>query len=217
MLKEEAARGWQLSLPIEAAFEIKCCKIAPLGMVTQTSINEKVNPINKLRLTYDQSFSPSGTAGQIVNDRVDTSQFTVARFGKAFSRLLYHILYLQQLWPNDPILLTKVDCKSAYRRIHLKASTAVQWCTSIDDLLLVALRMTFGGAPNPFQWSNVSEVITDLENHLVRRSDWDPEVFHSLHQHLLDSDKAGDNDRMTVNPAGALGNKADFFAVSYPS
>ena len=216
MLKEEVERGWQLPLPREAALEIRGCEVAPLGMVAQTSIDEKGNPIDKLRLTHDQSFNPSGTPGRSVNDRVDTSQLTIARFGKAFSRLLYHISYLRQLWPDDPILLTKVDCKSAYRRIHLKANTAVKSCTSIDDLLLVALRMTFGGAPNPSQWSDVSEVITDLANDLVRRSDWDPEAFHSPHQHLLDSDEAVDNDEGAVDPAGAFGT-ADFFAVNYPT
>ena len=216
MLKEEVERGWQLPLPREAALESRGCEVAPLGMVAQTSIDEKGNPIDKLRLTHDQSFNPSGTPGRSVNDRVDTSQLTIARFGKAFSRLLYHISYLRQLWPDDPILLTKVDCKSTYRRIHLKANTAVKSCTSIDDLLLVALRMTFGGAPNPSQWSDVSEVITDLANDLVRRSDWDPEAFHSPHQHLLDSDEAVDNDEGAVDPAGAFG-KADFLAVNYPT
>ncbi|KAI2489241.1 hypothetical protein MHU86_25358 [Fragilaria crotonensis] len=193
MLKEEVERGWQLPLP-RAALELEGCEVAPLGMVAQTSIDEKGQTIEKLRLTHDQSFNPSGIPGRSVNDRVDTSQLTTARFGRAFSRLMYHISYLRQLWPKEPILLTKVDCKSAYRRIHLKARTALKSCTSIDDLLLVALRMTFGGAPNPSQWSDVSEVITDLANDLVRRSDWDPKVFHSPHQHLLDSDEAVDND-----------------------
>jgi hypothetical protein len=70
--------------------------------------------------------------------------------------------------------MTKVDWKSAYRRVHLRPSTAVKSCTFIDGLLLMALRMTFGGAPNPAQWSDISEVVTDLANDLVRRNDWDP-------------------------------------------
>ncbi|KAI2505007.1 hypothetical protein MHU86_9450 [Fragilaria crotonensis] len=215
MLKEEVERGWQLPLPREAALELEGCEVAPLGMVAQTSIDEKGQTIEKLRLTHDQSFNPSGIPGRSVNDRVDTSQLTTARFGRAFSRLMYHISYLRQLWPKEPILLTKVDCKSAYRRIHLKARTALKSCTSIDDLLLVALRMTFGGAPNPSQWSDVSEVITDLANDLVRRSDWDPKVFHSPHQHLLDSDEAVDNDDGMIDGSSEFG-EADFFAVNYP-
>ena len=215
MLKEEVERGWQLPLPREAALELEGCEVAPLGMVAQTSIDEKGQTIEKLRLTHDQSFNPSGIPGRSVNDRVDTSQLTTARFGRAFSRLMYHISYLRQLWPKEPILLTKVDCKSAYRRIHLKARTALKSCTSIDDLLLVALRMTFGGAPNPSQWSDVSEVITDLANDLVRRSDWDPKAFHSPHQHLLDSDEAVDNDEGMIDGSSEFG-EADFFAVNYP-
>ncbi|KAI2510349.1 hypothetical protein MHU86_4073 [Fragilaria crotonensis] len=127
---------------------------------------------------------------------------------------MYHILYLRE--PNDPILLTKVDCKSTYRRIHLKALTALKSCTSINDLLLKALRMTFGGGtPNPSQWSDVSEVITDLANDLVRRSDWDPKVFHLPHQHLLDSNDADNTNEGMVNRSSAFG-EADFFAVNYP-
>ena len=133
---------------------------------------KKDKPLKKLRLTHGQSFNPSEISGQSVNDGVDMSQLTITRFGKAFSRLMYHILYLRELWPNDPILLTKVDCKSTYRRIHLKALTALKSCTSIDDLLLEALRMTFGSAPKPSQWSDVSDVVTDHANDLVRRSNW---------------------------------------------
>ena len=151
MLKDEVERGWQLPLPREAALEIKDCEVAPLGMVVQSTIDEKGQAKEKFRLTHDQSFNPGRTDGRSVNDRVDSSQLTVARFGKAFSRLIYHISFLRQLYPNVRILLTKVDWKSAYRRIHLKAITAVKSCTSVDGLLLVVLRMTFGGSPNPAQ------------------------------------------------------------------
>ncbi|KAI2507351.1 hypothetical protein MHU86_7071 [Fragilaria crotonensis] len=75
--------------------------------------------------------------------------------------------------------------------------------------------MTFGGAPNPTQWSEVSEVITDLANDLVRRSDWDPKVFHSPHQHLLASDEAVDNDKGMVDRSSEFG-EANFFVVNYP-
>jgi hypothetical protein len=215
MLKEEVGRGWQLPLPKRAALEIPECEVAPLGMVVQTTIDEKGRPTEKLRLTHDQSFSPSGDGGRSVNDRVDTSTLTPARFGKAFSRLIYHISFLRKRRPTERILMTKVDCKSAYRRIHLQWKTAVKSCTSVDDLLLVALRMTFGGSPNPAQWSDVSEVITDLANDLVRRADWDPKVFHSPHQALLSTKDAVDNDW----GAGGMGDgfgTAHPLAVDYP-
>ena len=215
MLKEEVERGWQLPLPISAALMIKGCEVAPLGMVAQTTIDEKGNAKSKFRLTHDQSFNPSRNERRSVNNRVDASQLTVARFGKAFSRLIYHISYLRQLYPNERILMTKVDWKSAYRRIHLKPSTAVRSCTSIDGLLLMALRMTFGGSPNPAQWSDVSEVVTDLANDLVRRNDWDPQRFKSPHQARLLSDDAVDNDRGEIRPGEAFA-ETEYFAVDEP-
>ena len=46
--------------------------------------------------------------------------------------------------------------------------TAAKSCTCIAGLLLMALQMTFGGAPNPSQWSDISEVVTDLANDITR-------------------------------------------------
>jgi hypothetical protein len=78
----------------------------------------------------------------------------------------------------------------------------------------VALRMPFGGSPNPSLWSDVSEVVTDLANDLVRRSDWDPTRHHSPHQPLLESDRAKDD-----HADGVLGREGfmcpHFFAPNY--
>ncbi|KAI2506083.1 hypothetical protein MHU86_8314 [Fragilaria crotonensis] len=68
----------------------------------------------------------------------------------------------------------------------------------------MALRMTFGGSPNPSQWSDVSEVIADLANDLVRRNDWDENVWQAPQQHMLASDKAIDNDRGFVGSNDAF-------------
>jgi hypothetical protein len=111
MLKEEVDRGWQVPLPRSAALMIKGCEVVPLGMVAQTTIDEKGNTKSKFRLSHDQSFNPSRTEKRSVNDRVDASHLTVARFGKAFRLLIYHINYLWQLYPDERILMTKVDWK----------------------------------------------------------------------------------------------------------
>ncbi len=116
MLQEEVERGWQLPLPRSAALMIKGCEVARLGMVVQMTIDEEGNAKSKFRLTHNQSFNPSRTEKRSVNDRVDASQLTVARFGRTFSRLIYNISYLQQLYPDERILMTKVDWKSAYSR-----------------------------------------------------------------------------------------------------
>jgi hypothetical protein len=215
LLKDKVERGWQLPLPRSAALLIKGCEVAPLGMVAQTMIDGKGNAKSKFRLTHNQSFNPSRTEKRSVNDRVDASQLTVARFGKAFSRFIYHICYLRQLYPDERILVTKVDWKSAYRQIHLRPSTAVRSRTSIDGLLLMALRMTFGGSPNPAQWSDVSKVVTDLANDLVRRNDWDPQQFKSPHQALISTDEAVGNNRGEIRPDDAFA-EPELFAVDEP-
>ena len=104
-------------------------------MVVQTTIDEEGEPQRKLRLTHDQSFKPKRSSGRSVNDRVDETTLTRARFGKAF----------------------------------------------------------IGGSPNPSLWSDVSEVVTNLANDLVRRSDWDLTRHHSPHQPLLELDRAKDD------------------------
>ena len=58
-------------------------------------------------------------------------------------------------------------------------------------------------------------MITDLADDLVRRTDWDPKLHHSPHQHHLASDEAVDNDKGAVDKTSAFG-KADFFAANYP-
>jgi hypothetical protein len=111
--------------------------------------------------------------------------------------------------------MTKGDFKSAYRRIHPQAPTAVWACTCVDGILLVALRMTFGGSPYPSLWSDVLEVVTDLANDLVRRSDWDPTPHHSPHQPLLESDRANYDDADgTLVGEGFM--CSHFFAPNYP-
>ena len=49
--------------------------------------------------------------------------------------------------------ILKIDYKSAYRQCHLNADTAIQTCTQLpeEDLAIVALHLTFGGAPGPYE------------------------------------------------------------------
>ncbi len=69
--------------------------------------------------------------------------------------------------------------------------------------------------PNPAQWSDISEVVTDLANDLVRRNDRDPKRFKSPHQALLLTDEAVDNDRGEIRPDEVFA-EPEFFAVDEP-
>ena len=205
MLKDEMKRGWQLPLPKEAALELPHCEVAPLGMVVQATIGANGTKETKLRLTHDQSFNATRGMRRSVNDRVVAERLTPARFGRALLRFLHYACKLRRQFPNERLLITKVDCKSAYRRVHLKAKTAVKSSTCTAGMLLVALRMTFGGAPNPSQWSDISEVIVDLANDLVRRRDWDPSAWSAPRQGILQTNEALDNDEGYVRPDEEFG------------
>ncbi|KAI2509946.1 hypothetical protein MHU86_4511 [Fragilaria crotonensis] len=114
MLKDEVRRGWQLPLPKEAALELPHCEVAPLGVVSQSTVGADGAKETKLRLTHDQSFNATRGTRRSVNDRVDADRLTPARFGRALLRFLHYTCKLRRRFPSDRLLITKVDFKSAY-------------------------------------------------------------------------------------------------------
>ncbi len=55
----------------------------------------------------------------------------------------------------------------------------------VGNFLLIALRLTFGGAPNPSRWSDLSKLACDLSNDLARNPGWDPTRHFSPHANKL--------------------------------
>jgi hypothetical protein len=47
------------------------------------------------------------------------------------------------------IYLCKFDIDATYRHCTLSSATAMESFMMFDDFLFIALRMTFGGSPNP--------------------------------------------------------------------
>ena len=84
-------------------------------------------------------------------------------------------------FPGERTLASKIDYKSAYRRCHLSTSTAIQTCTQLpdDDLAIIALRLTFGGAPGPYEWGVISESICDLAIAIMQDPNWNPSLLQS--------------------------------------
>jgi hypothetical protein len=82
------------------------------------------------------------------------------------------------------IYSTKIDFKAAFRRLHLHYSTAVQCCTQIPNLkiALMSLRLTFGGAPCPFKWGVISELICNLAMAILLNKNWKPDELHAPNQ-----------------------------------
>ena len=72
----------------------------------------------------------------------------------------------RQQYPNQKILATKIDYKSAYRRGILHSVTALKAETQLpeDTAAIITLRLTFGGALSPFEWGVFSETICNSAN-----------------------------------------------------
>jgi hypothetical protein len=188
MAATTAKRGGPVIAPLRGS--------SPRGMLSQSTITEDGTREPKLCLTNDQSFNSQKGEKRSLDNRVESNSLMPARFGRALMRIMLHyICWLSNRFPKERLLMTKVGCKSTYCRVVcLQPTTALRLCTCTAGILLDALWMEFGGAPNPLLWSDVSEVVGDLANDLARRKDWDTLEWHALHQKQLASEKAGDND-----------------------
>ena len=186
LIVDDVTHGFALPLPLEKISRIRGVLIAPLNIASQDTIDEQGNSIPKKRLTHDQSYIFQGS-GSSVNSRVDKSALTPCIFGWAIRRLAHWIVSARIKYPANRIYATKLDFKSAYRRCHLHASTAVQSCAQLPALqiALLMLRLTFGGTPCPYEWSTISELVCDLATAILTDDDWDPNELYSLDQHLI--------------------------------
>ena len=62
-----------------------------------------------------------------------------------------------------------------------------QACVDRVWLLLMALRLTFGGKACPSKWGCISEPVTDLATDVLNCEDWDPSKLHAPEQALFPS------------------------------
>jgi hypothetical protein len=154
-----------------------------MNIAKQNTIDATGHVIEKDRLTHDHcyNFFP----GSSINNRCNLELHEPCMFGQAMSRMLHWIVYLRGRFPTKRILITKTDWKAAYRRGHLSIQTALQCATQADDALLIPLRMTFGGAPCPADWSCIGDAGCDLANDIANSPNWHPKDLHSPHQYRL--------------------------------
>ena len=179
MMNTDVIHGYSLVIPREKSRELIGALISPMNIVEQSTINEFGEIVPKKRLTHNQSMEfQSGTS---VNSRAQKDLLQDVMYGSCLIRVIHQIVTYRFRYPNHRILMQKVDFKSAYRRSHLNAKTALQTITQFVKLNIcfIALRLTFGGAPNPNYWSEISETVTDLTNALLQCKEWDPDVLHS--------------------------------------
>jgi hypothetical protein len=110
----------------------------------------------------------------------DMTNYPEIIYGWCFSRTLHFIASLRYHHPRRRILIVKYDCSDAYRRIAHSAHQATHQTISIvDNRAHMALRLTFGGSPNPPTWCAMAEVVTDHSNEINHCPQWDHFTVHS--------------------------------------
>ena len=183
--------GWSLPLLVDHAEKLPGAWFAPMGIAEQTTINERGEFIPKERQVHDQSFKQA-VSGKSINELVDKEKLEPCQYGFMACRLIHYIVGCRIRNPSSRILLTKADMDSAYRRHHvnlLAATKSITWVTINDiKLLVMCLRLTFGGSPWPSEWSCISESICDLVNTILRCNDWNPDTLHSPLQNMYPSE-----------------------------
>lgn len=179
LVEKDVTYGYSLVIPLSSVRLIPGALLAPMNIMHQNTIDENGRIILKDRLTHDQSYKwQSGTS---VNSRVLLEELLPCRFGACIRRLVNYAVAARRQFPNCRILATKIDYKSAYRRCHLNWETAIQTMTQLpaEDLALISLRLTFGGAPGPFEWGVLSETICDLAHALLHDPVWNPDELQA--------------------------------------
>jgi hypothetical protein len=157
-----------------------------MGVTLQSTINEHNAIVSKKRLTHDSTFAVlAGIPSH--NKRIKMEELVACRFGWALLRIMHLVVSLRQRNPTTPIFIQKVDWSKAYRRGHYSASTALECATQCGDLLLVPLRLTFGGSSNASEFCNCSETVCDITNELLHCDSWDPNETHSSIQSQIPS------------------------------
>ncbi len=103
---------------------------------------------------------------------------------------------MRRKYPGQQILATKIDYKSAYPQGILHFATALQTAMQLseDNLAIITLWLTFGGAPCPFEWGIMSDLICNLANRLLKCKEWDPLTLHTLVQADIPTQEYLDND-----------------------
>jgi hypothetical protein len=148
---------------------IRGAMVQPLGLATQYGLTEDGSRKVKYRLTQDLSFSLT-EPDMSVNSRIDMDQYPEMFYGWCISRVVHFIVSLRLAHPNKRIFISKYDYSDAYRRMAHSATAAAQSIAVLLAVAYIAVRLTFGGSPNPPSWCLFSEMVTDLANEVANCS-----------------------------------------------
>jgi hypothetical protein len=181
LLDKDVRHGFSLPVRTELVYKIPKALVQPCGVVTQYALTASGERQLKERLTQDLTYSL--TEEEIsVNDRIEMSRYPEMIYGWCLLRIIHFVVALRLRHPQKRIFLAKYDFSDAYRRIAHSASAVIQSIIIFAGIAFLALRLTFGGAPNPPTWCCFSEMVTDLSNEIPLCRDWDPTVVFNPEQ-----------------------------------
>jgi hypothetical protein len=167
-----------MPLRADKVLDIKGAMVEPCGITSQFKLQPDGSRELADRLTQDLSYSMSSDDAS-VNSRIDMDMYSEMIYGWCLSRVVHYIVALRLQYPGCRIFISKYDYSDAYRRIHHSASAAIQSIIVVGEVAYIALRLTFGGSPNPPTWCAFSEMVTDLANELLLCAEWDPRTLTS--------------------------------------
>ncbi len=185
LVSKDVHFGYCLPLPLDKAQKIPGTLLAPMNIQKQNTINKYGRIIEKDHLTHDQSYK--WLSGTFVNSRMITYNLLLCMFGACIKRIVNWTVSARQKFPKSHILASKFDFKSAFQRCHLNVASAMQTCTQLVEIniLLMMLRLSFGGKPCPFEWDVIFESICDVANDILHDNSWDPYDLTTPNQQLV--------------------------------
>jgi hypothetical protein len=162
LAKDVQRHGFSSPVSPDVIPDIARAMVQPAGVVKQFSLREDGSRTVKWRLTQDLSFPLTSSDASSVNNQLDMEAYTKMIYGWCLTRIIHFIVALRLAYPDLPILIVKYDYSDAYRRIAHSPSAAARSIIVFTGIAYIALRLTFGGSPNPPTWCAFSEMVTDL-------------------------------------------------------
>ena len=177
LLGKDVEHGFSLPVLTSIVKKIKWAMVQPAGLASQFALQPDGSRVPKDRLTHDLTFEDS--EGTSVNNRVDMDRYPDMIYGWCLLRVVHFIVALRAAFPNHRILIAKYDFSDAYRRVAHAAQAAAMSIIVLGSIAYIALRLAFGGSPNPPTWCCFSEMVTDLSNEIGICDHWDPDTLRS--------------------------------------
>ena len=181
LLSKDVTHGFSAPIPVETICLIPGAAVQSMGMATQLTMDNQGKPKEKFRLTQDLTFlsEPLPTPPRSINGRIVMELYPEMTYGWCLPRTVHFIVSLRWHRPTRRILIAKYDYSDADRRVAHSGSASPQTIAVHDGMAYLALRLTFGGSPNPPTWCMISELVTDLTNEISQCEDWDPTHLRS--------------------------------------